>query len=112
VENEGKKKILFMLNNIYFHDLKKTGPLVETRRPLRLLDMRLFNCLSCAEITACNKKNFSKDLPEIFLFRTLNPIVKRTYVMQSGQTNQFSRDSIMAAPYYYIIKHSLYCVSG
>jgi hypothetical protein len=33
----------------YFHGLKKTGPPVETRRPLRLLDMRIFNCFSCAD---------------------------------------------------------------
>ena len=101
-----------MPNNIYFHDLKKTGPLVETRRPLRLLDMRLFNCLSCAETTACNRKNLPKNLPEIILFRILNPIVNRTYTMQSGQTKQFLRDSIMAEPYFLKIKHSLYCVSG
>jgi hypothetical protein len=77
-KNEGKKKILLMPNNIYFHGLKKTGPLVETRWPLRLLDMRIFNCFSCAEITACNRKNLFNSLPEIFLFRILNPIVKRT----------------------------------
>ena len=38
-----------MINNKYFHNLKKTGPPVETRRPLRLLDMRIFNCLCCAD---------------------------------------------------------------
>jgi hypothetical protein len=84
---------------------------VETRRPLRLLDMRIFNCFSCAEITACNRKNRLKSLPEIFLFRILNPIVKRTYVMQSGQTNQFLRDSIMAEPDFAGINSLPYCVS-
>jgi len=41
---------------IIFTLSKKTGPPVETRRPLRLLDMRFFNCLFCADITAYNKK--------------------------------------------------------
>jgi len=40
----------------YFRHLKKTGPPVETGRPLRLLDMRLFNCLCCADTTAYNGK--------------------------------------------------------
>lgn len=48
-----------MINNKYFHNLKKTGPPVETGRPLRLLDMRLFNCLCCADTTACNEKTLS-----------------------------------------------------
>ena len=38
-----------MIKNMYFHTLKKTGLPVETRRPLRLLDMRFFNCFCCAE---------------------------------------------------------------
>jgi hypothetical protein len=33
----------------YFRKRKKTGPPVETGRPLRLLDMRIFNCLCCAD---------------------------------------------------------------
>ena len=48
-----------MINNKYFHHLKKTGPPVETGRPLRLLDMRLFNCLGCADSTAYNGKTLS-----------------------------------------------------
>jgi len=39
------KKNLTMIINKYFHHLKKTGPPVETGRPLRLLDMRVFNFL-------------------------------------------------------------------
>ena len=41
-----------MIINKYFRHLKKTGPPVETGRPLRLLDMRVFNFLCCAEKTA------------------------------------------------------------
>ena len=48
------KKNLTMTINKYFHHLKKTGPPVETGRPLRLLDMRVFNFLCCAETTAYN----------------------------------------------------------
>ena len=44
------------MNINYFHTLKKTGPPVETRRPLRLLDMRIFNCLCCADVTAYNRE--------------------------------------------------------
>ena len=51
------------MNNEYFHTLKKTGPPVETRRPLRLLDMRIFNCLCCADNTACNRKKGIENLP-------------------------------------------------
>lgn len=47
------------MNNGYFRNLKKTGPPVETGRPLRLLDMRLFNCLGCAVATAWNGKNLT-----------------------------------------------------
>jgi len=46
------KKNLTMIINKYFHNLKKTGHPVETGRPLRLLDMRVFNFLGCAETTA------------------------------------------------------------
>ena len=52
------------MNNKYFHNLKKTGPPVETRRPLRLLDMRIFNCLCCADITAYNGKKRIENLPQ------------------------------------------------
>jgi hypothetical protein len=45
-----------MIINKYFHPLKKTGPPVETGRPLRLLDMRIFNFLCCAETPAYNGK--------------------------------------------------------
>ncbi len=44
------------MNNNYFRRRKKTGPPVETGRPLRLLDMRIFNDLCCADTTACNGK--------------------------------------------------------
>lgn len=53
-----------MSNNKYFHNLKKTGPPVETERPLRLLDMRIFNCLCCADTTACNGKTSNYYLPQ------------------------------------------------
>ena len=43
-----------MIINKYFRHLKKTGPPVETGRPLRLLDMRVFTFLGCAETTAYN----------------------------------------------------------
>ena len=51
------------MNINYFHTLKKTGPPVETRRPLRLLDMRIFNCLCCADVTAYNRKKRIENLP-------------------------------------------------
>ena len=57
------EKTLVMMNK-YFHNLKKTGPPVETGRPLRLLDMRIFNCLCCAENTAYNGKTLSDYLPQ------------------------------------------------
>jgi hypothetical protein len=64
-----------MINNKYFRNLKKTGPPVETGRPLRLLDMRIFNCLCCVESTACNGKTFNdymlQQLP-VFLVTHLN----------------------------------------
>jgi hypothetical protein len=53
-----------MINNKYFHNLKKTGPSVETERPLRLLDMRIFNCLCCADTTAYNGKTLNDHLPQ------------------------------------------------
>ncbi len=39
-----------LFRNIYLtsHLHKKTGPSVETERPLRLLDMRLFKCIICS----------------------------------------------------------------
>ena len=49
---------------MYSHNLKKTGPSVETERPLRLLDMRIFNCLCCADTTAYNGKNLNDYLPQ------------------------------------------------
>jgi len=65
-----------MINIKYFHALKKTGPPVETRRPLRLLDMRIFNCFCCADITAYNGKTLSeylpKQLPVILITHLLN----------------------------------------
>jgi hypothetical protein len=54
-----------MINNRYFHNLKKTGPPVETERPLRLLDMRLFNCLCCADTTAYNGITLNDYLPQL-----------------------------------------------
>jgi UDP:flavonoid glycosyltransferase YjiC (YdhE family) len=51
IRNTPKKNSL-MINNKYFRNLKKTGPPVETGRPLRLLDMRIFTCLCCAGTTA------------------------------------------------------------
>ena len=59
-----EKKISVMINNKYFHYLKKTGPPVETGWPLRLLDMRIFNCLCCADITAYNGKTLYDYLPQ------------------------------------------------
>ena len=53
-----------MINNKYFRNLKKTGPPVETGRPLRLLDMRIFNCLCCDKTTACNGKTFNDYVPQ------------------------------------------------
>jgi len=58
------KNIIQMINNKYFSSLKKTGPPVETRRPLRLLDMRFFNCLCCADVTAYNGKKRIENLPQ------------------------------------------------
>ncbi len=45
-----------MINTSYFRILKKTGSPVETGQPLRLLDMRLFNYLCCADMPAYNEK--------------------------------------------------------
>lgn len=70
-----------MIYNMYFHTLKKTGLPVETGRPLRLLDMRIFNCLCCAEITAYDEEEI-KQLPSskiAFFFN--NSFVKRNYVL-------------------------------
>lgn len=41
------KNIFFRNNNPSTYPYKKTGPSVETERPLRLLDMRLFKCIIC-----------------------------------------------------------------
>jgi hypothetical protein len=68
-----------MTINKYFRNLKKTGPPVETGRPLRLLDMRIFNCLNCAENTAYNGR-FRKDYQPLpaFFFLEISLIVKNT----------------------------------
>ncbi len=49
MKNKRKKR---WAKNIFFSDInlfspphKKIGPSVETERPLRLLDMRLFKCI-------------------------------------------------------------------
>jgi hypothetical protein len=70
-----------MIYNMYFHPLKKTGLPVETGRPLRLLDMRIFNCICCAEITAYDQKEI-KQVPSLkiaFFFN--NSFVKQNYAV-------------------------------
>jgi len=63
------------MNYLYFWPLKKTGPPVETGRPLRLLDMRLFNCIVCAETTtACNGNGLIKH-PLSQILRSTIPFV-------------------------------------
>ena len=70
-----------MIYNNYFHIYKKTGLPVETGWPLRLLDMRIFNYLRCADFTAYDKKEF-KQLPssKIACFFN-NSFVKRNYTV-------------------------------
>ncbi len=73
-----------MIYNNYFHTLKKTGLPVETGRPLRLLDMRIFNCLCCADITAYDEKGF-KQLPSSKIACFFNSsFVKRNYAVPSN----------------------------
>jgi hypothetical protein len=77
-----------MAINKYFQGLKKTGPPVETGRPLRLLDMRLFNCICCAENTACNGKKEVNYLPKRMLFFFLNHLRdKHTATIQTKRNN-------------------------
>jgi len=77
-----------MINNKYFSNLKKTGPPVETGRPLRLLDMRIFNCLCCADTTACKKEILSGYLPkQLPLFFITGLINKRTRLRQINPIN-------------------------
>ena len=72
----------------YFYDIKKTGPPVETGRPLRLLDMRLFNCLCCADTTAYNGKTpidyLLQLLPVLFVTHL---IVKHTALLTAKPIN-------------------------
>ncbi len=43
-----RTEIAFLKNiNLFSHPQKKIGPSVETERPLRLLDMRIFKCIIC-----------------------------------------------------------------
>jgi len=77
-----------MINNKYFSSLKKTGPPVETGRPLRLLDMRIFNCLCCADTTAYNGKilnNYIYQQLPVFLITHL--INKLTLLWQANPIN-------------------------
>lgn len=77
-----------MMNNKYFRNLKKTGPPVETGWPLRLLDMRIFNCLCCADATAHNgkalKHYLSQQLPFFLVTHLIN---KHTLLAHSSPVN-------------------------
>jgi len=44
------------MSSKYFEKRKKTGPPVETGRPLRLLDMRILNCIFCDGTKTSNGK--------------------------------------------------------
>lgn len=60
------RKITFLKNiNLFSLPQKKTGPSVETERPLRLLDMRLFKCIVWK--TDNNLKNVSPALLFVFV---------------------------------------------
>ena len=77
-----------MINNKYFRNLKKTGPPVETGRPLRLLDMRIFNCLCCADTTAYNGKTLNDYLPQqLPVFLVTHLINKHTLLRQVKPIN-------------------------
>ncbi len=48
MEKKREAKIAYLKNiNLLSQSQKKTGPSVETERPLRLLDMRIFKCIIC-----------------------------------------------------------------
>ncbi len=68
-------KITFLKNiNSFSRPHKKTGPSVETERPLRLLDMRLFKCIVCK--TDNNLKYVSPALLLFVLFYLFISIAK------------------------------------
>ena len=74
-----------MINNKYF--VKKTGPPVETGRPLRLLDMRNFSCLNCAETTAYNGEDPERlQLRQLPVLLVTHLIVKLTLLRQVNQS--------------------------
>ncbi len=56
-------EIAFLKNiNLFTPPHKKIGPSVETERPLRLLDMRLFKCI------VCKANNILKNVLPAFIF--------------------------------------------
>jgi hypothetical protein len=61
-----------MNNDKYRKKHKKTGPPVETGRPLRLLDMRILNCIYRADTTASNAKTPNYRVTPVFLRTHLN----------------------------------------
>lgn len=56
------KNILFKYLKLLLLPHKKIGPSVETERPLRLLDMRLFRCI------ICKAGNLLKNILPAFIF--------------------------------------------
>ena len=91
-----------MTINKYFRNLKKTGPPVETGRPLRLLDMRLFNYLCCADTTAYNGKALSNyPLGLLFVLPETHLIVKLTRLRQVNPINLYP--DILSLPSFFCL---------
>jgi hypothetical protein len=68
------KVISVMSNHKYRKKHKKTGPPVETGRPLRLLDMRILNCIYRADTTASNAKTSNYRVTQLL------PVFLRTHL--------------------------------
>ena len=81
-----------MTNNKYFHNRKKTGPPVETGRPLRLLDMRNFNCICCAETTAYNGKTLNNYLPQKFPVFLITHLINKLTLLRQVKPINFHPD--------------------
>jgi hypothetical protein len=78
-----------MIYNKYFHNLKKTGPPVETGRPLRLLDMRIFNCICCADTTAYNGKTLNYYMPQQLSFFLVTHLIYKHTLLRQGKPINF-----------------------